>query len=88
MTHNLGLQGKWIHSSGLPRRASHQTQFDSAEDLGVNMGVGEQGWMRVGGINVDGRINWLDEAPRQRIRFVTVRVDRDGNELPVNEEVR
>jgi hypothetical protein len=49
---------------------------------------GEQGWMRVGGINVDGRINWLDEAPRQRIRFVTVRVDRDGKELPVNEEVR
>jgi hypothetical protein len=44
--------------------------------------------MRQGAIGVDGVITWRDEEPRQRIRFATVRVDRDGNELPVNEEVR
>jgi hypothetical protein len=46
MTHNLGLQGKWIHSSGLPRRASHQTQFDSAEDLEVNRGAGSTSYTK------------------------------------------
>jgi hypothetical protein len=49
---------------------------------------GELGRMRMGAIGVDGTVYWHDEEPRQRIRFVTARVDRDGNELPVNEEVR
>jgi hypothetical protein len=44
--------------------------------------------MRQGAIGVDGVIHWHDEEPRQRIRWVTVRVDPDGNEIPVNEEVR
>jgi phage terminase large subunit-like protein len=42
---------------------------------------GEQGRMRMGAIGVDGTVYWHDEEPRQRIRFVTVRVDRDGNEI-------
>jgi hypothetical protein len=37
--------------------------------------------MRMGAIGVDGVIHWHDEEPRQCIRFVIVRVDRDGHEI-------
>lgn len=45
---------------------------------------GELGRMRMGFTGADGtgRITWLDEPKtHSRINFVTVKVDRDGNEL-------
>ena len=43
---------------------------------------GELGRMRMGAIDKDGFIHWHDEPKtHSRIQWVTVRVDRDGNEV-------
>lgn len=46
---------------------------------------GEQGWMRVGGINVSGEINWHEpESQQSRIRWITV--DELGEPLRPKDE--